>query len=133
MSLATYVARVAAKAGGEVQQLEADLERLDALAMAASTVVTKEQAAAVDKKLKLCNNVGTAGGDAQARKDKKKVWVLAGVGIPYNVPHRRRARPSGGLRKQSCCKEGVMRSQQTNCSACLIQQQHQLIQDRLFE
>lgn len=72
MSLSTYVGRVATRAGGDLQQLEADLDRLDALAVAAATPVTKVQAAAVDKKLKLCNNVGAAGGDAQARKEKKK-------------------------------------------------------------
>lgn len=127
ISFATYVSRVAAKAGeggaGKAQQLEADLDRVDTLAITAATEITKEQAAAVDKKFKLCNNVGA--GDMQARKDKKKVCVRC-VETQHTktrlVVFRRHAKPSGELRKRNCCKEGAT-SQQINCSVCLITQQ----------
>lgn len=88
MAFTSYLQRVVSKANTSanktttVQMLEADLERLDAMAVATAQEISKEQAAAVDRKLKLCNNAGGgqtggAGGDKQARKEKKVCVVEA--------------------------------------------------------
>ncbi len=61
-------------AASALRALETDLEHLDAMAVAMAHEISKEQAAAVDRKLKLCNNsdaTANSGGDKQARKEKK--------------------------------------------------------------